>query len=117
MQRTTLRTLQRKSSRFGKRLAVIEAILLASWICASYGSAKAVIERCTASLPLRFTQLQAETGELRGTREHPEIELERFALDFQCRLVLPVLFSIRGCHSTWTKTNVSVLSAVVLFKV
>src|SRR5271166_266419 len=96
MQRTTLRTLQRRSSRFGKRLTVIEAILLASGICASYGSAKAVIERCTASLPLRFTQLQAETGELRGiAREHPEIEFERFALDFRCRLVLAILSSIR----------------------
>src|SRR5215469_7971633 len=78
MLRTTLRTLQRRSSRFGKKLAVIEAILLTSGICASYGSAKAVIERCTASLPLRFTQLQAETGELRGiAHEHPEIEFEQ----------------------------------------
>jgi hypothetical protein len=92
MQRTTLRTLQRRSSRFGKRLAVIEAILLALGICASYGSAEAVTERCAASLPLRFTQLQAETSELRGiARENPEIEFERFALDFHCRLVLAIL--------------------------
>jgi hypothetical protein len=77
-------------------LAVIEAILLALGICASYGSAEAVIERCAASLPLRFTQLQAETSELRGiARENPEIEFERFALDFHCRLVLAASIKVR----------------------
>src|SRR5215469_15370147 len=111
MQRTTLCTLQRRSSRFGKKLAVIEAILLASGICASYGSAKAVIERCTASLPLRFTQLQAETGELGGiAREHPEIEFERFALDFHCRLVLAIVLRKRGLPQAISVTKSRVKS-------